>query len=67
MTIKRRRGLKHAQSFEERLSDEAQRFREAAALEAPGMARELLLRRARLAESARAMSVWLRPDRAAAK
>lgn len=40
-------------TFKERLAEEAQRYREAAAKERPGtMARELLLRRARQAETA---------------
>jgi len=47
-------------SFEQRLAAEAMRFREAAAKEQPGtMARELLLRRARQAETASHMNDWL--------
>ena len=47
-------------SFKERLAAEAQRFREAAEKEQPGtMARELLLRRARQAETASHINEWL--------
>ena len=45
----RRRRLKHTQTFEERLAEEAVRFRSAAEELPPGTARELLLKRARLA------------------
>jgi hypothetical protein len=52
--------IRHAKSFEELSAEEAQRFR-AAAQELPqGMPRELLLRRARQAETACHMSDWLR-------
>jgi hypothetical protein len=45
--------VKHTATFEERLAEEAQKFREAADRELPGsMARELLLRRVRQAETA---------------
>jgi hypothetical protein len=45
--------VKHELTFEERLVEEAKRFREAAAREPPGStSRELLLRRARQAETA---------------
>jgi hypothetical protein len=56
----RRRRLKHTQTFEERLAEEAVRFRSAAEELPPGTARELLLKRARLAETASHMSDWLR-------
>jgi hypothetical protein len=47
-------------TFEQRLAAEAMRFREAAEKEQPGtMARELLLRRARQAETASHMNDWL--------
>jgi hypothetical protein len=47
-------------TFEQRLAAEAMRFREAAENEQPGtMARELLLRRARQAETASHMKDWL--------
>jgi hypothetical protein len=56
-----RRRIKHKLSFEERLAEEAERFRKAAADQPAGsMARELLLRRARQAETASHMSDWLR-------
>ena len=52
--------IRHAKSFEELSAEEAQRFR-AAAQELPqGTPRELLLRRARQAETACHMSGWLR-------
>jgi hypothetical protein len=53
--------IKHLASFEERLAQEAKRFKAAAAQQPPGsMARELLLRRARQAETASHMSEWLK-------
>jgi hypothetical protein len=53
--------IKHKRSFEERMADEAERFRKAAEDQPPGStARELLLRRARQAETASHMSDWLR-------
>jgi len=55
-----RRRIKHTTSFEERLAEEAQRFKEAAEKEPSGStARELLLRRARQAETASRMNEWL--------
>jgi len=54
-----RRRLKHAQTFEERLAEEAAQFRKAAEEAPPGLARDLLLRRARQAETASHMSKWL--------
>lgn len=56
----RRRSIKHTDTFEERLAEEAKRFREAAERARPGLERELLLRRARQAETASRMSDWLR-------
>jgi hypothetical protein len=51
----------HVLTFEERLAKEAKRFKEAAEREPAGsMARELLLRRARQAETASHLSEWLR-------
>ena len=48
-----RRRVKHTATFEERLAEEAQKFKEAAEKEVPGsMARELLLRGVRQAEMA---------------
>jgi hypothetical protein len=58
--IKRRRRVKHEKTFEERLTEEAQRFREAAAkLPAGSHAQELLLRRVRQAEAASRINEWL--------
>ena len=59
MTQTRKR-VKHLTSFEERLAEEARRFREAAEEQLPGStARELLMRRARQAETAAHMNDWL--------
>jgi hypothetical protein len=55
-----RRRFNHTQTFEERLAEEAEQFRQAAQTAPPGMARELLLRRARQAETASRMNEWLR-------
>ena len=53
--------VKRDLTSKERLADEARRFKEAAERELPGsMARELLLRRARQAETASRMNEWLR-------
>jgi hypothetical protein len=56
-----RRRIKHPTTFEERLAEEAARFRQAADAQPVGStARELLLRRARQAETASHMSEWLK-------
>jgi hypothetical protein len=56
-----RRRFKHKATFEERLAEEAKRFKEAAEKEVPGsMARELLLKRAQQAETAAHLNEWLR-------
>jgi hypothetical protein len=56
-----RRRIKHKTTFEERLAEEAERFRRAADEQPMGsMARELLLRRARHAEAASHMNDWLK-------
>ena len=55
-----RRRFKQTETFHERLADEAEQFRKAAEQSPPGMARELLLRRARLAETASHMNDWVR-------
>ena len=56
-----RRPIKHKATFEERLAEEAIRFKEAAEKQPPGStARELLLRRARQAETAAHIGDWLR-------
>jgi hypothetical protein len=58
--VQKRNRVKHTTTFEERLANEAIKFREAAEKEPPGsMARELLLRRARQAETASHISDWL--------
>jgi hypothetical protein len=55
-----RRRIDKQLTFEQRLAAEAIRFREAAEREQPGtMARELLLRRARQAETACHIKEWL--------
>jgi hypothetical protein len=59
--VKLRQRVKHTSTFEERLADEAKKYREAAEREPVGsMSRELLLRRARQAETASHVSGWLR-------
>ena len=59
--VKQRRRVKHGATFEERLAEEAIKFKEAARKEPPGsMARELLLRRARQAETASHINAWLK-------
>ena len=56
-----RRRIKHNATFEERLAEEAIKFKEAAQKQPPGStARELLLRRARQAETASHINKWLR-------
>ena len=64
-----RKRIKHMTTFEERLAEEAERFKRAAEEQPPGStARELLLRRARQAETASRMNKWLSsPGLAAAK
>ena len=57
---RQRRGVIRAATFEERLAEEAQKFRAAAEQQPPGSAaRELLLRRARQAETASHINEWL--------
>ena len=61
--MQKRRRVKHAKSFAERLAEEAQRFRDVALRTPPGMARELLLKRARQADTAARINEWSRsPD-----
>jgi hypothetical protein len=56
-----RRHIKHTATFEERLAEEATKFKEAAEKQPIGsLARELLLRRARQAETASHINDWLR-------
>lgn len=57
--MQNRRRVKHIATFEERLAMEADRFREAAQHET-GTARELLLKRARQAETAAHINDWLK-------
>jgi hypothetical protein len=62
----RRRRIKHTQSFEERLEEEARKFRAAAEQQPPGsLARELLLRRAQKIETASHINQWLKIRRPA--
>jgi hypothetical protein len=57
--IQRRKRTKHIASFEDRLANEAHRLKEQAK-EAPyGPQREMLLRKARQAETAAHISEWL--------
>jgi hypothetical protein len=59
-----RRRIKHTATFEERLAKEAIKFKDAAEKQPPGStARELLLRRARQAETASHINKWLRSPR----
>jgi hypothetical protein len=55
-----RRRLKQIASLEERLSEEAKRLREQAKSLPPGPDRDILIRRARQAETGSHMSEWLR-------
>jgi hypothetical protein len=56
----KRNRVKHVKTFKERLADEASRFKEAAQKLPPGShAQELLLRRARQAETASHVNEWL--------
>ena len=57
----RRKRVKHTATFEERLAEEAIKFKEAAEKQPSGStARELLLRRARQAETAADINEWLK-------
>ncbi len=55
-----RRPFKQTKTFEERLAEEAAQFRKAAEQAEPGMARDLLLKRARQAETPSHMNAWLK-------
>jgi hypothetical protein len=58
---RQRKRVKHTATFEERLAEEVIKFKQAAEQQPPGsMARELLLRRARQAETAAHINAWLR-------
>jgi hypothetical protein len=54
-----RRHFKQTLSLDQRLSDEAQRLRKEAQGTPPGYQREMLIRRARQAETAAHMQQWL--------
>jgi hypothetical protein len=59
--VAQQRRVKRKTTFEQLLAKEAQGFKEAAEKEPPGsMARQLLLRRARQAETASHISEWLK-------
>ncbi|MCK1721257.1 hypothetical protein [Bradyrhizobium sp. 141] len=55
----RRRRVKHNQSLEERLGEQATQLKEEAAQLPAGAERERLLRKARLAETGAHLSEWL--------
>ena len=54
-----RRRFKQIKSLEDRLAQEAKRLREEAKSLAPGIARDELIRKARLCETGSHMSDWL--------
>jgi hypothetical protein len=58
--MRHRRRFKQTQSLEERLAQEAERLREQAQKLPHGPEREILLRKARQAETGSHMSEWLR-------
>jgi hypothetical protein len=59
--VKLRPRIKHTLTFEERLAEEARRFKEEAAKQPPGsLSQELLLRRVRQIETASRVNDWLR-------
>jgi hypothetical protein len=61
LMARQRKRVKHTATFEERLAEEAIRFKEAAEKQPAGsLARELLLRRARQAETAAHINEWLK-------
>jgi hypothetical protein len=67
LAMAQHRRSKRATTFEELLAKEAQGFKQAAEKEPPGsMARQLLLRRARQAETASHISEWLSSPSASA-
>lgn len=55
----KRNRTKHTQTFEDRLTNEAARLREKASLLPAGMERDLLLRKARQADTASHINDWL--------
>jgi hypothetical protein len=54
-----RRRFKQAQSLKQRLIEQVRRLREEAKLMAPGLDREMLLRKARQTETAAHIDEWL--------
>jgi DNA-binding ferritin-like protein len=54
-----RKHIQHAKTFQERLTEEAQRLKGLAEQTPDGKTRELLLKRARQAETASYMDSWL--------
>ena len=54
-----RRHIKHDHSLDERLADQARRLKDQARVLPHGAAREMLLRKARQAETAAHMTEWL--------
>lgn len=58
--MKKRLRIKHEKTFQQRLAEEAERFRAAAEALPAGTARELLLRRVRQTETAANIDNWLR-------
>jgi len=59
MTILRRRRFKQTMSFQDRLAQEAERFKDAAKNLPPGPQKELYLQRVRQAETAAHIDDWL--------
>ena len=59
MTIVRRRRFKQSTSFQDRLAEEAKRFKEEADRLPHGPQKELYLRRARQCETASHINEWL--------
>ena len=57
--MQKRHRIKHEKTFQQRLAEEAHRLREAAQALSPGTAQELLLARARQAETAARVDQWL--------
>jgi len=57
--MKKRPRVIHDKTFQQRLAEEALRFKEAADQLPPGTAKELLLRRVRQAETAAHIDDWL--------
>jgi hypothetical protein len=56
----KRRRVKQTESLEQRLADQARLLRKEAQTLPPGIERELLIRRARQAETATHMCEWIR-------